>query len=29
VQGALFAGGLIAAAALSDGQALHFIYRQF
>jgi alginate O-acetyltransferase complex protein AlgI len=29
VQGALFAGVLIAAAALSDGQALHFIYRQF
>lgn len=28
-QGALFASVLIAAAALSDGQALHFIYRQF
>lgn len=28
-QGACFAGVLMAAAALSDGRALHFIYRQF
>lgn len=29
MQGTLIAGVLITAAALSDGQALHFIYRQF